>query len=120
GFQLDSDTVLASDVTFVRFDRLPARDSAEWEQFWRLAPDVVGEVASPSQKAGDLEAKARAWIAAGVRLVWVIWPKRQQLNSWRPAAAGLPQLVATLGTNEALDGLDVLPGFSYPLAELFA
>jgi hypothetical protein len=28
--------------------------------------------------------------------------------------------VATLKRGDALDGLEVLPGFAYPLAELFA
>ena len=120
GFQLGPNTVLAGDVAFVRADRLPARDSAIWERFWPLAPDLVAEVVSPSQKASDQEAKAQAWISAGVRLVWIIWPKRQQVDVWRPDTAGAPQLAATLKQGEALDGLDVLPGFAYPLAELFA
>lgn len=28
--------------------------------------------------------------------------------------------VATLGIGDILDGLDVIPGFTYPLAKLFA
>ena len=57
---------------------------------------------------------------AGVRLVWIIWPKRREVDVWRTDAAGAPQLVATLKHGDALDGLDVLPGFTYPLADLFA
>ena len=120
GFQLGPNTVLAGDVAFVQGNRLPARDSATWERFWPLAPDLVAEVISPSQKASDQEAKARAWIGAGVRLAWIIWPKRQQVDVWQANAAGAPELAATLKPGDALDGLDVLPGFSYPLAELFA
>src|SRR5438874_6971386 len=30
-------TVLAPDISFVRADRLPAKDSDAWDQFWRLA-----------------------------------------------------------------------------------
>lgn len=117
GFQLGPNTVLAGDVAFVRADRLPARGSAARKRNWQLAPDLVAEVASPSQKRNDLEAKARAWLAAGVRLVWLVWPDTQQVDVWRPDAAGKAQLVATLKRG---DGLDALPGFAYPLLDLFA
>ena len=64
-----------------------------------------------------MAAKARRYLAAGVRLVWVVWPKSQQVDVWRPDTV---QPVARLGIGDALDGLDVLPGFTYPLARLFA
>jgi hypothetical protein len=60
------------------------------------------------------------WVDAGVQLAWVVWPDTQQVDEWRPGATGTPQLVATLGAGDALDGQDVLPGFTYPLADLFA
>ena len=113
--------MLAGDVAFVRGDCIPARDSAEWKQYWRHAPDIVAEVVSPSQKRDDMDAKARAWLAAGVSLVWIVWPATQQVDVWRPADVGAPdQPIQTLGTGDALDGLDVLPGFTYALADLFA
>jgi hypothetical protein len=37
----------------------------------------------------------------------------------RRDAAGAPQRAATLQPSDALDGADVLPGFSYPLADPF-
>jgi hypothetical protein len=39
---------------------------------------------------------------------------------WQPDAQGAAQVVATLGLGDAFDGMDVLPGFTYPLADLFA
>ena len=117
GFQLGPNTVLGADVTFVRAERVPARGSPEWKKYWQLAPDLVAEVASPSQKRDALDAKARAWLAAGTRLVWVIWPDSQQVEVWRPVDTSRPAF--TLGLSDALDGLDVLPGFTYPLADLF-
>lgn len=67
-----------------------------------------------------MKGKAELYIKAGVRLVWIIWPKRAQVDVWRPDAAGTPRLTATLKGSDALDGQDVLPGFSYPLPDLFA
>jgi hypothetical protein len=38
------------------------------------------------------------------------------VDVWRQ---GSDQPIATLGSGEQLDGLDVLPGFTYPLGQLF-
>jgi Uma2 family endonuclease len=111
------DTVLAADAAFVRADRAPVPGSPEWDGYWRLAPDLVVEVVSPGQSKPALAAKARTWLEAGTRLVWIVWPVRQQVDVWR---AGSRQLTQTLHLGTSLDGLDVLPGFTYPLDELFA
>lgn len=109
--------VYAPDVSFVRADRVPARNTPAWDDFWELAPDLVVEVASKSQFRPEMAAKARDWLTAGVRLVWVVWPKTKQVDVWLP---GNQNPVKTLKVGEHLDGLDVVPGFSYTLAELFA
>jgi len=83
-----------------------------------FAPDLAVEVASPSQKQGDMDAKARIYLRAGTRLVWVVWPARTQVDVWRPANLDHP--AATLGMGGALDGEDVVPGFAYPVADVFA
>jgi hypothetical protein len=56
-----------------------------------------------------MAAKALRYLAAGVRLVWIVWPKQRQVDVWRPDA---DRPIATLGTSDALDGMDVLPGFT--------
>ncbi len=61
--------------------------------------------------------KARHYLAAGVRLVWVPWSKPQQVDVWQ---SGYDIPVDTLAANETLDSLGMLPGFSYPLAKLFS
>jgi Uma2 family endonuclease len=110
------DTVLAPDVSYVRAERVPARDDPNIAKFQRLAPDLVAEVASPDQFKPELAAKARLYLDAGVRLVWIVWPATQTVDVWRP---GLDAPVATLASGEALDGLDVVPGFAHPAADLF-
>lgn len=113
----EPDTALAPDVAFVRADRLPPRDTSEWDHPWRLAPDLAVEIASPNQYRPEMAAKALYYLRAGVRLVWVVWPRLKQVDVWRP---GTEQPVATLNVADSLDGLDVLPGFAYPLADLFS
>ncbi len=110
-------TGLVPDVAFVRAERVPAPGSPDYAKAPHLAPDVVAEIVSPSQFHPEMNAKALRYLAAGVRLVWLVWPKYQQVEVWRP---GSTAPVATLGIADALDGLDVVPGFAYPLARLFA
>ena len=47
----------------------------EYAKAWRLAPDLVAEVVSPTQFRREMAAKAQRYLAGGVRLVWIIWPK---------------------------------------------
>jgi hypothetical protein len=63
-----------------------------------------------------MDAKARLWLERGVRMVWVVWPRRRNIDIWLP---GDDRPRATLGTGDMLDGGDVLPGFLYPVADLF-
>jgi len=73
-------------------------------------------MASPTQFRPELDAKARAWLAAGVRLVWVVWPRREVVDVWRGDSVAP---FATVGVGGALDGADILPGFTFPVADLF-
>ena len=119
GYRLDpahpDDTELAPDVAFVRAERLPPRRSPEYSKALRLAPDLAVEVASEHQFAPGMEAKARAYLQFGTRLVWVIWPRHRRVDVWHPADA----VPAASGEADYLDGEDVVPGFRYPVARLF-
>ena len=106
-------TVLAPDTAFVRSENVPLLDV---EGYPHMVPDLVVETASPSQSRDGLAGKARAWLQAGVRLVWVVWPKQRVVDVWLP---GNEQPHATLGVDGTLDGGDVVPQFSYPVAALF-
>ncbi len=108
-----ADTALVPDVAFVQTGRLPTRNPG----YAKLAPDLVAEVASPSQYRPEMADKAKLYLDRGVRLVWVVWPNRQEADVWRPASPQAP--VVTLGIADSLDGYDVLPGFTCPLADLF-
>ena len=124
GFRLTSpgeeDTVLASDAAYLspaRAAQLPPSGSPERKQYFRVPPDLAVEVASPDQHRPELAAKARLYLAAGVQMVLIAWPGRREVDVWRP---GSGEPVATLGINDVLDGLDVVPGFVYRVADLFA
>jgi len=83
-----------------------------------FAPDLAVEVASPDQKPDDMAAKARTYLDGGTRLVWIVWPDREQVDVWRSGRTVGP--AAMLQVGDTLDGEDVLPGFAYPVASIFA
>ena len=110
------DTVQASDLAFVRADRLPPPPSRKGKTYRPIAPDLVVEVASPSQFGHeDLDDKARRWIDRGVRLVWVVWPDRKTVDVWEPGVAKPRPLAG----QDALDGGAVIPGFRLPLSVIW-
>jgi Uma2 family endonuclease len=111
----EPETVLAPDAAFVRTDRAPDPASPEYDEFWRLAPDLVVEVASPSQYHPELAEKARTWLRAGTRLVWLVWPRAEQVEVWQAESGP----AATLGHGDWLEGGEVLPGFRLALVEVF-
>jgi len=115
-FDLGHGTALAPDVAFVRAERVPPPTSPIYEKAWPLAPDLAVEVASPNQYRPAMARKAQRYLNAGTRLVWVVWPKRKEVDVWRP---GDIKPSATLGVDDVLDGLDILPGFTYPVERLF-
>lgn len=121
GFKLNDpnepDTVLGADIAFTRAEHVPAPGSADRRRFGQFAPDLVIEVVSPSQYHPEMAVKARVWLAAGVRLVWNVWPVQHQVDIWE---IGSNEPIATLGLRATLDGGAVLPGFSLPVADVFA
>lgn len=112
-----TETALIPDVAYVSAGRLAPLRSSAANAIPHLAPDLVAEVASPSQYRPEMAEKARKYLEAGVHLVWVIWPDDEQVDVWRP---GADAPVATLSLSDDLDGLDVLPGFTHPIADLFS
>lgn len=115
GFALEPDpkgTVRAPDVAYVAKARIPAPERARG--FWPLAPDLAVEIISPSETAYSVETKVAEYLRAGVRLVWLVYPETQVVVEYR---AGWQ--VRRMSKGDTLDGGDVIPGFTMPLARLF-
>jgi len=113
GFKLESnpDTVRAPDVGFIAKHRLPTMEPLGYPPW---APDLAVEVLAYDDHPADTLEKVAQWLKAGVRLVWVVDSERRVARVYR--ADGSESL---LGTDEALEGEEVLPGFRCPLAELW-
>lgn len=114
GFKLgeNPDTVRAADAAFVAQSRIPA--DGEPEGYWAIAPDLVVEIVSPSDSALAVQSKVTDWLAAGCRLVWVVYPDTQTVTEYHSLTE-----VQVLTAEEILKGDDVLPGFTCPINQLF-
>jgi Uma2 family endonuclease len=114
GFRLadDPDTVRAPDVAFIRNDRLPTGDAARG--YFRGAPDLAVEVISPNDRYTEVDEKVAEWLQHGCRLVLVVNPRRRTVAVHRADGS-----VSVLGIDGALDGEEVIPGWSLALSDLF-
>ena len=112
GFKLasDPDTVRAPDIAFVTRERLPPPSTTGYPA---LAPDLAVEVLSPGERPGEVLAKVADWLSAGTKLVWVVDPERRLARVYRHDGSE-----AIVTANSALDGEDLLPGFSCSLASI--
>jgi Uma2 family endonuclease len=72
------------------------------------------EVVSPSDGASYVQNKVKTWLQHGAQLVWVVEPETQTVLVYRADGS-----VSLLNVGDALDGENMLPGFTYPLARLF-
>lgn len=112
----EGDTIWAPDLAFVSTEHLPiVREARVQKKYVKLAPDLAVEIASPSQSKAEMAERVQRWLAAGTRLMWVVWPQAQTVDVWQP-----DEPMHTLTTQEALDGREVVPDFTMPVADLFA
>ena len=107
----DGKTVRAPDVMFLSNQRLP-RDLPE-EGFLPVSPDLAIEVVSPFDSFRDVMDKAESYLAAGVRLVWVVDIGGKRAYVLRP-----DRDMQRLSLHEDLEGGDILPGFRARIQDL--
>lgn len=114
GFQISSnpDTVRAPDVAFVRRERVEA--AGEIEGYWPGAPDLAVEVVSPNDRFAEVEEKVADWLAAGTRMVLVVNPRGRTVT-----VRTSEKEARILSEEEVLDGGDVVPGWTLPVADVF-
>ena len=108
----DPDTVREPDIAFTSAERLPLD---AWNAgYSEVVPDLVVEVASPSDSRRELNDKAQMWLRYGVRLVWGVHPGTRAVDVHRADGGAV-----TIAEDGSLDGLDVLPGFACAVSAIF-
>jgi Uma2 family endonuclease len=77
------------------------------------APDLAVEILSPDDRMPRVMRKLRFYLENGVRLVWLIDPRRRWV-----LVMSAPDIARLLTEEDTLDGGDVLPEFSVPVREI--
>lgn len=110
GFILPNGAVRSPDAAWVRRQRLAELAPEEHDRFLPLCPDFVIEVASPSDRLADLQAKMKEYVGNGAQLGWLIVPATRSVYVYRPGKAA-----RHLTDSETIDASPILPGFMLAL-----
>jgi Uma2 family endonuclease len=102
------------DVSFVSHARWPYHRRVPDVAVWNMVPDIAIEIDSPSNTADHVQEKIHEYFAAGVRRVWVVYPRQQEVYVYASSTE-----IQVLQLGQDLDGGDLIPGFRLPLAALF-
>ncbi|MDZ4765527.1 MAG: Uma2 family endonuclease [Chloroflexota bacterium] len=107
------------DLMFIRQHRLDAyiADHPHWrKEPFALIPDLVVEIVSENDENKDILEKVNRYLDDGVPLVWVVDSRYRHVTIYR--AEGDP--ITVLTDKDMLDGGDLIPGFQFAVAALFA
>jgi Uma2 family endonuclease len=106
----------APDVSFLSWASLPGgKPPPRSDKVPAVVPDLAVEVLSANNTKAEMARKRDEYFRGGVRLVWEIDPRQRTVRVYT-AADQFRDLTAA----DTLTGDPVLPGFTLPLAQLFA
>jgi Uma2 family endonuclease len=122
GFRLSDDSVLSPNTALVALERWQALSEAERSGFAPLCPDLVVELASPSDDGPRgltaLRRKMAAYQRNGARLGWLLIPAEQAVEVWGPLGEG--EQGRRIEAAPRLEGAPQFPGLTLALAEIWA
>ena len=123
GFRLPDDSVLSPDAALVALERWQALSDAERRGFAPLCPDLVVELASPSDEGPRgltaLRQKMAAYQRNGARLGWLLIPAERAVEIWE-ALADSPAQPRRIEAASRLEGDPQFPGLVVELEEIWA
>ena len=106
-------------------DRVRGADLAFWSNaklpdgpppgFVEVAPDLVVEILSPTDRWVDMRQKIEDYFSIGVGTLWIVDPNEETVFVYRS-----PSSRTALRSGDSLTGTDPLTGFTLPVSELFA
>jgi Uma2 family endonuclease len=112
-FSDDPDRVRRPDTSYIALSRMTAEQYDE-DGHCPIVPDLAVEVISPTDNAEQVEDKIGEWLAAGVKVLWEVYPNTRVVRAHRPDGT-----ITLFRAADTLTAPDVLPGFAVPVADLF-
>ena len=120
GFRLPDGSVLSPDAALVRLERWGALTPAERRGFPPLCPDLVVELASPSDEGprglAALRRKMNSYQANGAQLGWLLIPHLQAVEIWPATGKGEPERIEAA---VSLDAGPLFPGLQIELQAIW-
>ncbi|WP_323350075.1 Uma2 family endonuclease [Leptolyngbya sp. CCNP1308] len=110
GFILPNADTRAPDVSFVKAERLRRSPRS----FAELAPDLMVEVKSPTDKLTKLRSKIQDFLALGTQVGILIDPEARCVEVYRSGDEAV-----LLGDGDRLTVPDLLPGWEVAIADLW-
>lgn len=111
--RLGRQQVRQPDISFISWERDP-KSNARGECL-TVAPDLAVQILKKTNTPGETARKLDEYFRAGVRLVWLVDPRKREVRVYDSPAAAV-----VLTADDTLDGGEVVPGFRLVLAEWFA
>jgi len=103
------------DLSFIPWRRIPGRQLDLNVPIPNLHPELAVEVLSDSNTPSEMLQKRQECFTAGTVLFWIVDPRARTVEVFTT-----PTTSTLLTAADTLVGDPVLPGFSLPLAQLFA
>ncbi|MCU0878660.1 MAG: Uma2 family endonuclease [Pirellulaceae bacterium] len=108
----DPDTVRGPDAAFASYERIPRE--ADDDHYFLVAPELVFEVLSPSDRWVDVLDKVSEYLHAGVDAVCLLDPIARTLQIHRSK-----EPPAVRNETDSFELAEILPGFQCQVAEFF-
>jgi len=113
GFWMRKRNCRAPDVSFVSKARLKGLKRSA-KQFFLGAPDLAVEILAPSNTRAEIDERLDDFFDSGTRLAWLVHPDEQFVE-----VCHSPTQRRILGPGAILNGEELLPGFEFPILDLF-
>jgi Uma2 family endonuclease len=115
GCWMENRNCRAPDLSFISKERLRQFGfKSSTRKFLPGAPDLAVEIVSPSNAQNEIDARLKDFFSSGTKLAWIIHPEEQFVQ-----VCHSPTDRTLLHTQAVLDGEQLLPGFRFPIADLF-
>jgi Uma2 family endonuclease len=109
----DPDGYRGADVAFISYERLPKSEPTP-ESALEIAPELVIEVKSPTDRWKAIRKKTEEYLEAGVKVVMVLDPELESAGVFREE-----EFPIRFHNGDLVTLPDVLPGFSVPVKAFF-
>jgi Uma2 family endonuclease len=120
GFLLSDGSIRSPDASLVRQKRWLALSEAERDGFPPLCPDLVVELASPSDQPEPLRLKMASYISNGAQLGWLLLPRQRTVEVWSAEPSTQAARFSAMSDASRLEAAAEFPGLVIDLQEIWA